>query len=263
VHLALDGTVIDRFVPVDSQLASTVATTPNYRVRKYLPSILNKRRPNRGFEGIALASDGTTLFLAMQSPLDYPTNALGRASRNVRVLRFDINSEQVTGEFVYHLDEVCAFLHRQAGCGVAPGEMKVSGLVALTSTSLLVLERTDTAARVYKADLSSATNILGSTWDTLAATPTASTTALERVASLSSEGITAMSKTLVVDLSRLSGIPDKIEGIALPKSDVLAIANDNDFGLVDNATFDAHGKLSNDTKVKSKILYVQLASSVR
>jgi hypothetical protein len=265
VHVGPNGQVIDRFVPVDSRLAATAATTPTYRVKKQLPKILNFRRQNRGFEGLALTPDEKTLFIAMQSPLEYPTQALGRASRNVRILRFDIESERVTGEFVYHLDEVCAFLHRAAGCGVAPGEMKVSGLAAITSTVLLVDERTDLVAKIYRADVSDATNILDhSVWDAVAASPSATTPAVETLSNPASQGITVAAKRLVVDLSTLPGMPDKIEGVAvLRDGHVLAVANDNDFGLTDNATFDASGKLSNDTKVRSKLLYIQLAERVR
>ena len=66
-----------------------------------------------------------------------------------------------------------------------------------------------------------------------------------------------------MNLAALPGIPNKIEGIALVRPDVLAIVNDNDFGLVDNATFDAAGRLSNDTRVKSQLLYIQLPGPVR
>jgi Esterase-like activity of phytase len=262
IHVNKDGRIIERFVPEDSLLGTTLATTPNYVVKKYLPKILNYRRQNRGFEGLAVTADERTLFIAMQSPLDYPTSALGRASRNVRILRFDIGSERVTGDFVYQFDEVCAFLGEPAGCSVAPGEMKVSGLIALSATSLLVEERTDTAAKIYRVDLSGAMNILNTSWDAVAASPNASTTALETLANPASQGIAVATKTLVVNLAALPGIPNKIEGIALVRPDVLVIANDNDFGLVDNATFDASGRLSNDTRVKSQLLYIQLASPV-
>ena len=59
-----------------------------------LPKILNYRRQNRGFEGIAVTPDEKTLFIGMQSPLDYPTTTLGRASRNVRILRFDMGGSR-------------------------------------------------------------------------------------------------------------------------------------------------------------------------
>jgi hypothetical protein len=199
----------------------------------------------------------------MQSPLDYPTTTLGRASRNVRILRFDIGSEQVTGEFVYHFEEVCAFLGQPAGCSAIPGDMKISGLSAISATSFLVDERTDTAAKVYRVNVSGATNILGSSWDAIAASPGATTPALETLANPATQGIIALPKTLVADLSILPGIPNKIEGIALVRPDVLAFANDNDFGMIDNATFDAKGKMTSDTGVKSQIWYLQLPGPVQ
>lgn len=264
IHVGSDGRVIDRFVPADSLLGATLATTPNYRVKKYLPAILNKRRQNRGFEGLAVTPDSTTLFLAMQSPLDYPTNALGRASRLVRILRFDIGSERVTGEFVYQFDEVCAFSGQAAGCPIVPGEMKISGLIAVSATSLLVLERTDPIAKVYRAELSGASNILGSAWDTLAASPGATTPALESLSNPAGSGVTVMPKTLLVNLAALGNMPTKIEGIALAsgRNDVLVVANDNDFGMIDAPTFNAGGRMTSDTLAKSQLIYIQLAAPV-
>ncbi len=262
VHVTSTGRVMDRFVPEDTQLATSLATTPNYRVRKTLPTLLNTRRQNRGFEGIAVSPDRRTLYLAMQSPLEYPTRALGRASRIVRIYAFDVNREQIVGEYAYQFDEVCNFLGQAAGCGVAPGEMKISALYAASATVLLVQERTDTATKVYRVDLSQATNILGSQWDTRAAAPTATTAALETLSSLSASGVTALHKTLVLDVTALPGIPNKIEGIAMPTSSVMVVGNDNDFGLVDTATFDANGRLSNDTGVKSKLIFIELAAPI-
>ena len=262
VHVDRDGRVIDRFVPQDSPLATTLANTPNYRVKKYLPKILNFRRQNRGFEGLAISSDETTLFLAVQSPLEYPTRTLGRASRMIRILRFDIRAERVTGEFAHQFDEVCSFLGLAAGCTTAPDEMKISSMSAINATSLLVDERTDTLAKIYRVDLSNATNILDSSWDNVAASPTDTTPALETLTNPASQGVALLPKTLVVDLGPFS-LPIKIEGISLVRPDVLAIANDNDFGLVDNATFSASRRLSNDTMVKSRIYFFQLADVLK
>ena len=250
VHLTSTGRVAERFVPEDSELASTLATSPNYRVRKNLPQILNTRRQNRGFEGLAVSPDQRSLFIAMQSPLEYPTRALGRASRMVRIFTFDVGLERVTAEYAYEFDEVCAFLGQRTGCGVGPG------------TSLLVQERTDTATKVYRVELAHATNILGSQWDTQAASPVASTTALETLTNPASQGVTLLPKTLLVDVTALPGIPGKIEGIAMPRNNVLVVGNDNDFGLVDNATFNASGQLTNDTQVKSKLIFIDLATAV-
>ena len=53
-------------------------------------------------------------------------------------------------------------------------------------------------------------------------------------------------------------MPKKIEGIALVNPEILAVANDNDFGLVDETMFDANGNLSNDTGARSRIVFVKL-----
>ena len=215
LHVDASGRIMDRYVPEGSPLGATLATTPNYRVRKTLPRILNFRRQNRGFEGIAVTPDERILYLAMQSPLDYPTTTLGRASRSVRILRFDLNLDRVTGEWVYFFDEVCAFLAQAAGCGVVPGEMKISSLTAIGATTLLVNERTDTVAKIYRVDLAPATNIFGSTWDAVAAAPGASTPALESLADPASQGVTTLAKTLIVNLATFPDMPNKIEGTAL------------------------------------------------
>ena len=262
VHVTSTGRVAERFVPEDSQLAGTLATSPNYRVRKSLPKILNTRRQNRGFEGLAVSPDQRALFIAMQSPLEYPTRALGRASRMVRIFKFDVGLERVTAEYVYEFDEVCTFLGQRTGCGVVPGEMKISALYAISGTSLLVQERTDTATKVYRVELANATNILGTQWDTQAAAPTASTTALESLTNAASQGVTVLPKTLLIDVTALPGMPGKIEGIALPRNNVLVVGNDNDFGLVDNPTFSASGQLTNDTQAKSQLIFIDLATAV-
>jgi hypothetical protein len=53
-------------------------------------------------------------------------------------------------------------------------------------------------------------------------------------------------------------MPNNIEGIALVNPEILAVDNDNDFGLVDETRFDANRNLSNDTGARSRILFVKL-----
>ena len=97
------------------------------------------------------------------------------------------------------------------------------------------------------------------------AAPLATTAALETLANAaaaSAAGVTVLPKTLVVDTSTLPGVPGKIEGITMASPTVLVVGNDNDFGLVDNATFNASGNLSNDTGTKSKLLFIELPAPV-
>ncbi len=252
LHVDATGRVIERIVPTNAGLAGT-----SYPVTESLPELLKKRRANRGFEGLSLGADGTTMIAAMQSPLEHPTRAIGRASRNLRFIQLDARSKHVTGEFVYQLEEVCGFLGLAAGCGVAPGDMKVSGLAAVGGDKLLVLERTDDVAKIFLVDPAAATNIYGTMWDLAATSP-----ALEALADPATVGVAVLPKTLVVDLSTLPGIPKKIEGVTVINPDTIAISNDNDFGLVDNATFDAAGNLSNDTGARSQIRYITLPAEL-
>jgi hypothetical protein len=252
LHLDASGRITNRIVPVGAGLAGT-----NYPVTESLPALLNKRRANRGFEGLALSADGATMVAAMQSPLEHPTKAIGRASRNLRFIQLDVASQQPTAEFVYQLEEVCGFLGLAAGCGVAPGDMKVSGIAAVGCGKLLVLERTDDVAKVFLVDPAAATNIYGTTWDVAATTP-----ALEALADPATAGVTVLAKTLIVDLSTLPDMPKKIEGVTIINPDTIAVSNDNDFGLVDETTFDADGNLSNDTGTRSQIRYIKLPASL-
>jgi hypothetical protein len=64
-------------------------------------------------------------------------------------------------------------------------------------------------------------------------------------------------KSLVLDLSSLSGMPEKIEGIALLDRHTIAVANDNDFDSEDSK-FDAEGNEIGKGK-KTQILVISLA----
>jgi Esterase-like activity of phytase len=64
-------------------------------------------------------------------------------------------------------------------------------------------------------------------------------------------------KTLVLDLSSIKGMPEKIEGIALLDQNTLAVANDNDFDSEENK-YDADGNNIGKGKI-SQILIISLA----
>jgi hypothetical protein len=107
--------------------------------------------------------------------------------------------------------------------------MKLSGVAFLNSTTLLVLERTDLVAKLYSVDISKATNILNTQWGDTKTAP-----ALEALHDPASAQVRVLPKSLVLDLSSLYGIPEKIEGVALLDRHTIAVANDNDFGSEDS-----------------------------
>jgi hypothetical protein len=244
LHVDRTGKVIKRYIPEGLNLEST-----DYPVAKVLPAIYGKRKINRGFEGIALSGDEKTLYMVLQSPLLNPDRKTGDASRNTRVLVFDIPSEKVTAEYVYRFDVSKEFDPNPKN---TPDEMKLSGVIAINPSTLLILERTDLVAKLYSVDLSQATNILASEWNDAKTAP-----ALEALADPAAAQVRVLPKTLVLDLSSIKGMPEKIEGIALLDQSTLAVANDNDFDSEENK-YDADGNNIGKGKI-SQILIISLA----
>src|SRR5215475_10780476 len=243
LHVDRTGKIIKRYIPEGVPLEGT-----DYPVAKVLPSIYGKRKINRGFEGIALSGDEKTLYLVLQSPLLNPDRKTGEASRNSRVLVFDIPSEKVTAEYVYRFDVSKEFDPNPKN---TPDEMKLSGVVALNPTTLLILERTDLVAKLYSVDMSQATDILNSKWNDPKTSPS-----LESLDDLAGMGLNALPKTLVVNLNSLEGIPEKIEGVALLDQHTIAISNDNDFDS-EESQYDANGNNIGKGK-KSQVLLIHL-----
>jgi hypothetical protein len=218
------GRVLKRFVPEGREFVSGV----NFSVVGNLPQILSRRPRNRGFEGVAIMPNNKTLMAVVQSPLTNPSAAIGNASRVIRIIAFDIETESVTGEYVYVMQPVTDFGNTN------PTEMKISGIAALDEHRLLVLERTDAIAKIYRVDLRNATNILETKWDLNETTPS-----LESLASFALTGSTntlannevqELEKELVLDLSTLgSVIPPKIEGLTILNGRTIVVSNDNDF----------------------------------
>ena len=244
LHVDRTGKVLKRYVPEGLKLEGT-----DYPVAAVLPAIYTKRKINRGFEGLALSSDQQTLYAVLQSPLLNPDKKTGEGSRNTRLIVFDIPSEKVIAEYAYRFDVAKDF---DPNPKTTPDEMKLSGVAFLNPTTLLVLERTDAVAKLYSVDLSKATNILNSKWDDAKTVPS-----LEALADPATANVRVLPKSLVVDLSSLEGMPEKIEGVALVDRNTIAVSNDNDFDS-EESQYDAEGNNIGKGKV-SQILRIFLA----
>jgi hypothetical protein len=177
-----------------------------------------------------------------------PDRKTGDLSRNTRVLVFDIPSEKVTAEYVYRFDVSKEFDPNPKN---TPDEMKLSGVVALNSTTLLVLERTDLVAKLYSVDMSKATNILSTRWNDPKTAPT-----LEALADPAQVEVRVLQKNMVLDLSSIEGMPEKIEGIAVLDQSTIVVANDNDFDS-EESKYDAQGNNLGKGK-KTQILIISL-----
>ncbi|MFE7357039.1 esterase-like activity of phytase family protein [Streptomyces sp. NPDC057543] len=248
VHVSAEGRVLTRYVPQGLGL-----TGAGYPVVEALPRVLQHRKINRGFEGLALLPGGD-LVLAVQSPLSLPDQDAGESSRNVRLLRFSTKRHAVTAEYAYRFDAVDV---------VDPGEddtseLKISSVVAIGRDRLLVEERTDKAARLHRVTLPHGPGILGSAWDDPSASPS-----YEELTDPAAAGVPVLRKSLVVDLGKVAGVPGKIEGVAVTGRDTLALINDNDFGMTDGAeAFDANGRLV-DSGIKTSVTLLKLPRPLR
>jgi hypothetical protein len=241
VHVDQTGKVLKRYIPEGLTLDGV-----DYPMAPVLPAIYAQRKINRGFEGLTISADERTLYLVLQSPLYNPDKKTGDASRHTRLLVFDIASGKPIAEYVYRFDAIQDFA---ADPKLGPDEMKLSAVALVNPTTLLIVERTDTVAKLYRVDISQATNILASQWDDAATTPS-----LEALDDLAASRIVALPKTLVADLSKLPGLPDKVEGLGVLDQTTVAIVSDNDF---DVGTFDEHGN-NVGPGVKTKIVVIGL-----
>ena len=236
--------MLKRYIPQGLKLGAT-----DYPFSEALPMIFGKRRTNRGFEGLALSHDQKTLYLVLQSPLANPQRKTGNRSRNTRVLVFDIPSETVVAEYAYRFEFAKDF---DAARKLRPNQMKLSAVAYVNRRTLLILERTNTVAKIYSVDLSKATNILGSKWDDPKTSPS-----FEALAENELGGLKALPKTLVLDLSRFKGLPEKLEGLAILDRNTIAVTNDNDFDMP-RRRFDGAGN-SIGPRTNSQIIVISLS----
>lgn len=244
-QIAPDGTVLHRLIPYGTTLQADT------NVCAVLPAIYSKRRLNRGFEGLAISQDDSRLFIALQSPLDFPTKNIGRASRMIRLLVVDTQKFMPVAEYVYVAESASSF-------GAAEqGKIKIGDVAFVNQTSLLIVERTNKVAHVYQVNLSAATDILGTHWSDLHNT----SSALEALTpeQLLADGITPVDKSLIVDLSQVPKIPKKIEGLAIVNPTTLAVGNDNDFGF---DSFDVDGRAVNNN-LPNELLILRLSHALQ
>jgi hypothetical protein len=222
VHVAADGKIIERLVPQGLESDLSGAT---YKVTGALPAILMKRQLNRGIEGLAIAPDESALYTIVQNPLANPDADAYKKASLTRILKLDLKSRQVVGEYVYTLDPAESFKNDKSE---KQSDVRISELTAVGIDQLIVLERIAKTTKLHAIDLSAATNILGTDWDKTETSPS-----LEQVAAanLVANGITPVSKKLWLDSSTYPELPEKVEGVAIVDGKQLILINDDDFGI--------------------------------
>jgi hypothetical protein len=218
LHLDANGRTLERIDPF----------AESARGRR-LPRVLAARRPNYGFEGLTVTPGGKSLIAVLQAPLDNPSRQVRGAVRLTRLVSMDLGTGR-TRQFAYVHDAVG--LHN-------------TEVLALSDQELLVLER-DTLfpgdpgrparhKRIYRATLEGATD-LSDPEDSPRGRLFGGRTPEELAeGEMAAAGLRPVARTLAVDLLTLpGGYPhDKPEGMARLGTDVLAVCNDDDFGITD------------------------------
>ncbi len=226
-HFAADGVLINRFIPQGT--AAAVNAAPGTFGTEVLPAVYAQRRANRGFEAVAL--EGNKLYAFIQSALDNPdtaNDATSRASRNLRIVEFDIVSQTVTAEYLYLLRDI-------TGSGDARTD-KIGDAVSLGHGRFLVIERDDRIGYdanklLFEIDLKGATDVHDPA--NLTGLPAGKTLEQASVAELMAAGIRPVHKRLVTNLAALGYVGvSKPEGLALVDATTVAVINDNDFELL-------------------------------
>jgi len=245
VHFDATGRTIERINPFSTG------------TRK-LPLVLARRRANRGMEGLTITPDGKTIVGIMQFPLFNPSSAAISGSLAIRILTFDIASG-ATKQYVYMMERATL----QAN----------SEITAITNTTFLVIERdgefpTDANRasafkRVYKIDVANATDISDQSNGAGGKLFGGKTVEeLKTVDMLMANGIVPVTKTLVADLmTDISTLypHDKAEGLVVINRMMIAVCNDDDFGVVGMGTYTAKNLAgAGNTVDKNRIYFIKL-----
>jgi 3-phytase len=222
----VNGKLLNRFVPIGTAAAPEPDAAVGTFGKEVLPAVYAQRRNNRGFEAVAI--EGNKLYAFIQSAIDAPDLAndnTSRNSRNLRIVEFDINSQTVTGEYLYLLDNINA-------AGTARTD-KIGDAVSLGNGKFAVVERDDLGTEasnklIYEIDLKNATNI--NLTANLASIPAGKTIEQLSPSELITAKINPVSKSLIANAAKFgyTGV-EKLEGLALIAPNTYALLNDNDF----------------------------------
>lgn len=204
------GEVIKRYTPF---VAATHEVT--------FDSMIAKRRPNRGFEGIACTPNGK-VYAMLQAPLYNPDKAAGESSRLHRILEIDPKNNS-TRTFVYE--------HETPTANIKNKDWSIGDMTAINDHEFLVIEhaakKDENVKKIFKINISRATPIIredfnGKTLEQL-----------ETAEHCIANGIVPVQKTLYLDLLANGWDPShkKPEGITVVNDTTIAVINDNDFGV--------------------------------
>jgi hypothetical protein len=219
-----DGRITERWVPKGTGHSFEGAAYP---IVEALPSLAAARKLNRGFEAIAATPDGTTLYVAFQSPLAHPDRAAHERSRHVRIWALDGMTGALTAEYIYPLDDPDTFL-RDAGWGkVGRDDIKISEIILTPDGDLLILERISGSTKIYRVALTP-DKITPAALSNPATRPT-----LEQMTrkDVGRAQLPSLSKTFIFSTDDHPEMSPDLEGMLLLHPSRLLLSNDSDFGI--------------------------------
>ncbi len=194
-----------------------------------LPEVYNKRRANRGFEGLCYDAENNLVYAFIQSPMYNPSSSVKDQTDVIRILAIDATTGQPAHEYVYLLTA------NGDKSSISNRVDKIGDVVFVGEGKMWVIERdSDIDSKhgqkyVYEVNLLGATDILGTelSKETEIAT-------LEEMSAddLVAAGINPVFKRRILNLPTIGyTISDKAEGIVRLANGSMAVMNDNDFGL--------------------------------
>ncbi|MBN2088473.1 esterase-like activity of phytase family protein [candidate division KSB1 bacterium] len=212
----------------DAQGKTIERLNPFTKSSRALPKVFARRRTNRGMEGLTITPDGKTLVGLMQSPLFNPAKDSVAKSLVTRILTFNIENGE-KHEYVYLLENTaCAN----------------SEIVAVTDSIFLVIER-DMYFRygnppakdkyIVRINIAKATDIYDPE-NKISGLLFAGKTVeqLGDSTQLAIYGIQPVEKEILVNLLDLNYVQDKPEGVVVINPYLIAVVNDDDFGILGN-----------------------------
>lgn len=198
-----------------------------YPVEETLPALAAARKLNRGFEAITATSDGSSLFVAFQSPLAHPDRAAHEHSEYVRLWELGGLTGDLLTEYVYPLDDPQTFRRDATAGKVGKDDIKISEIQLTDDGAMLVLERASLTTKIYRVTL-----------DRHASAPArlcnqATRPTLEQMtrSELSVAGIAVLQKTLILSTDDHPEICGDLEGMIMLAPNQLLLSNDSDFGI--------------------------------
>ena len=214
-HLDASGKVIARYSPYgngDHQIG--------------VDTVLRYRKPNHGFEGIAITPSGK-IYGFVQNTMPFPSKEVSETTRVMRILEIDPATNK-TRMFAYINDGMLT----KGKDIIKAKDLEIGDAAAINDSEFLVIEhkvkKSNSHMIIYRVNIAQATPIT-SDW--------VNGKAIEQYndeAGLASIGVRPVKKTKFIELSAANGWDPalvKTEDMAIVNDSTIAVGIDNDYGI--------------------------------